>query len=170
MGACAVVLAYTPHWAPIKFEGEWVEFPPYEDACYEDPAWGENPDMAYDCGKPRGWIKKVGWQEGEAKWPCAYEAIRNFTIDNETMGGLIAAIDLEGRDLGTLHHPAAAEHPDSRFDLGLADDRPRWGNELWVRPSHGASSCVRWCSGGGSGCDTSPLRIRPRPTRPPEMR
>ena len=53
---------YTPHWAPIKFEGEWVEFPEYEDACYEDPSWGENPDLAYDCGKPHGWIKKVGWK------------------------------------------------------------------------------------------------------------
>ena len=58
--------------------------------------------MAYDCGKPFGWIKKVGWKEGEGKWPCAYEAIREFKIDNETMGGLIAAIDLEGRDLGEV--------------------------------------------------------------------
>jgi glycine betaine/proline transport system substrate-binding protein len=93
---------YTPHWAPIKFEGEWVEFPAYEDACYEDPAWGENPDMAYDCGKPFGWIKKVGWQAGEEQWPCAYDAIRAFRIDNETMGGLIASVDLEGRELGEV--------------------------------------------------------------------
>ena len=69
---------YTPHWAPIKFEGEWVEFPEYEDACYQDPSWGVNPDMTYDCGKPHGWIKKVGWKGGEEKWPCAYEAIRAF--------------------------------------------------------------------------------------------
>jgi glycine betaine/proline transport system substrate-binding protein len=93
---------YTPHWAPIKFQGEWVEFPKYTEECYEDPSWGVNPDLAYDCGKPRGWIKKVGWKEGEQKWPCAYEAIRNFRIDNESMGGLIAAIDLEGRDLGEV--------------------------------------------------------------------
>ncbi len=30
---------YTPHWAPIKFEGEFVEFPPYSDACYSDKHW-----------------------------------------------------------------------------------------------------------------------------------
>jgi len=23
------------------------------------------PVLAYDCGKPRGWIKKVGWLAGE---------------------------------------------------------------------------------------------------------
>ncbi|RMD65252.1 MAG: ABC transporter [Alphaproteobacteria bacterium] len=90
---------YTPHWAPIKFKGEWVEFPKYEDACYKDPSWGINPDMAYDCGKPRGWIKKVGWKDGEKKWPKAYAAVRKFRIDNQTMGELIAKIDLEGQKL-----------------------------------------------------------------------
>ena len=88
---------YTPHWAPIKYEGEWVEFPNYEPACYEDPKWGSNPDATHDCGKPFGWIKKVAWAGGEQKWPCAYQAIRNFRIDNATMGGLIAKVDLEGQ-------------------------------------------------------------------------
>jgi glycine betaine/proline transport system substrate-binding protein len=88
---------YTPHWAPIKFKGEWVEFPRYTNDCYEDPKWGSNPNQAYDCGKPRGWIKKVGWKGGEAKWPCAYEAIRKFRIDNETMGLMVGEVDLDGR-------------------------------------------------------------------------
>ena len=90
---------YAPHWAPAKYEGEWIEFPEYTDECYEDPAWGSNPDMAYDCGKPFGWIKKVGWKGGEEKWPCAYEAIRNFKIDNKAMGDMIIEIDLNGREL-----------------------------------------------------------------------
>ena len=90
---------YTPHWAPIKFDGEWVEFPRYTAECYSDPSWGMNKDMAYDCGKPRGWIKKVGWKGGEQKWPKAYDAIRNFHIDNQEMGQLIIKIDLEGQKL-----------------------------------------------------------------------
>ncbi|MCC6714247.1 MAG: ABC transporter substrate-binding protein [Gammaproteobacteria bacterium] len=90
---------YTPHWAPIKYEGEWVAFPEYEDACYTDPAWGINPKKTHDCGKPHGWIKKVGWKGGEEKWPKAYAAVRNFRIDNKTMGELIAKIDLEGAKL-----------------------------------------------------------------------
>jgi glycine betaine/proline transport system substrate-binding protein len=90
---------YAPHWAPAKYEGEWVEFPEYTDECYDNPAWGSNPDMAYDCGKPFGWIKKVGWKGGEEIWPCAYEAVRNMRIDNDAMGQLIIEIDLEGKSV-----------------------------------------------------------------------
>lgn len=90
---------YAPHWAPAKFEGEWVEFPPYSDECYNDPSVGLNPDMAYDCGKPRGPIWKVGWAGLADKWPGAAAAIEAFTIDNDTMGAMIARIDLDGEDL-----------------------------------------------------------------------
>ncbi len=90
---------YAPHWAPFKFKGEWVEFPEYTDACYDDPSWGSNGDMPYDCGKPFGWIKKVGWKAGEAKWACAYQAVRNFHIDNDTMGALIVEVDLDGKSV-----------------------------------------------------------------------
>lgn len=90
---------YAPHWAVAKFKGEWVEFPKYTDACYKDPKWGSNPDMAYDCGKPFGWIKKVGWKDGEAKWPGAYEAVRNFKIKNDEMSQLIVEVDLNKKKL-----------------------------------------------------------------------
>lgn len=93
---------YAPHWAPIQFEGEWVKFPEYEDACYEDPSWGENKDKAYDCGKPYGWIKAVGWAGGEEKWPAAYQAIRNFTMTNEDMGEMIGKVDVDGMPLQTV--------------------------------------------------------------------
>jgi glycine betaine/proline transport system substrate-binding protein len=90
---------YAPHWAPIKYEGEWVEFPPYTKECYEDPSWGVNPDMAYDCAKPRGPIWKVGWAGVKDKWPGAYDAIKAFRVDNDEMGRMIAAVDLEGKKL-----------------------------------------------------------------------
>jgi glycine betaine/proline transport system substrate-binding protein len=110
---------YTPHWAPIKYEGEWVRFPEYEDACYADPAWGSNPDATHDCGKPHGWIKKVGWAGGEEKWPGAYEAIRKFRIDNKTMGELIAEVDLEGKKVEDVVAGWMKEHePDWRAWVG----------------------------------------------------
>lgn len=87
---------YAPHWAPIKYKGEWVAFPPYEPACYQDPAWGINPDMAYDCGKPRGPIWKAGWIGVKDKWPGAHAAIKAFNISNDEMGEMIAKVDLEG--------------------------------------------------------------------------
>ena len=93
---------YAPHWAPAKYKGEWVEFPPYSKECYEDPAAGLNPDAAYDCGKPRGPIWKVAWSGVKDKWPGAYNAIKAFNISNDEMAAMIAAVDLEGADLNTV--------------------------------------------------------------------
>ena len=90
---------YTPHWAPIKYKGEWVEFPKYTAECYSDPKWGSNPDAAYDCGKPRGPIWKVAWAGLKDKWNGAYNAIKKFNVSNDEMGAMIAAVDLEGKKL-----------------------------------------------------------------------
>lgn len=91
-----ILWIYQPHWAPAKYEGSFVEFPPYEPACYSDPAWGENPDMAYDCGKPLGPIWKAGWVGLEKKWPGAARIIRNFTVTNDEMGAMVYKADVEG--------------------------------------------------------------------------
>ena len=64
---------YSPHWAPAKFEGEWVQFPENEPACYTDPKWGVNPDAKYDCGKPHGEIWKYAWAGMKDKCPVAYK-------------------------------------------------------------------------------------------------
>lgn len=90
---------YAPHWAPVKYQGEWVEFPTYEPACYTDPAWGGNPDAAYDCGKPFGEIRKAGWVGMKDKWPGAYEAVKAFALDNDTMGALVTEVDLNGKSI-----------------------------------------------------------------------
>ena len=31
---------WEPFWLPALYEGEFVTWPEYDDACYEDPAWG----------------------------------------------------------------------------------------------------------------------------------
>jgi glycine betaine/proline transport system substrate-binding protein len=93
---------YAPHWAPAKYEGEWVEFPEYTAECYTDESWGLNPDMAYDCGKPFGEIWKVGWAGVKDKWPGAYEAIKAFTIDNDEMGAMITEVDLDGKSIDAV--------------------------------------------------------------------
>ena len=92
---------YTPHWAPIKFEGEWVEFPGYADACYEDPSWGENTDIAYDCGKPYGWIK--GRVEG-GRGEVALRLRRDPRVQDRQRdhGRPDRSVDLEGREVGEV--------------------------------------------------------------------
>lgn len=92
-----ILWVWSPHWVPFKYKGEFVEFPRYTDECYNDPSWGINPDKAYDCGKPRGWIKKIGWAGGDEKWPKAFQAVRKYRLDNDTMGSMVSEVDLEGR-------------------------------------------------------------------------
>ncbi|GHC26270.1 ABC transporter [Gemmobacter nanjingensis] len=97
-----VLWLYSPHWAPEKYEGKYVEFPPYEPACYTDPAWGENPDAAYDCGKPTGPIWKAGWAGLEGKWPGAAKIIRAFHVENPEMGEMIYKVDVDGAEIPTV--------------------------------------------------------------------
>jgi glycine betaine/proline transport system substrate-binding protein len=110
---------YAPHWAVAKYDGEWVEFPEYADACYDEPAWGMNKDMAYDCGKPFGWIKKVGWKAGENKWPGAYKAVRNFHIENAAMSQMIVEVDLEGKSV------------DETVTKWMGDNKSTW--QSWIK-------------------------------------
>lgn len=97
-----VLWVYAPHWAPTKFDGEFVEFPAYASECYSDPAWGSNPDMAYDCGKPRGPIWKVAWSGVEDKWPGAHAIIKSFNVDNQEIGDMVAKVDLENEELDAV--------------------------------------------------------------------
>lgn len=90
---------YAPHWAPLKYEGKWVEFPAYTPECYTDPAWGINPELTHDCGKPTGDIWKVAWSGVRDTWPGAYAAIEAFTIDNAAMGAMITEVDLNGKSV-----------------------------------------------------------------------
>ena len=90
---------YTPHWAPAKYEGEWVEFPKYTAECYQNPSWGSNPNMANDCGKPRGPIWKVAWAGVKDKWPGAYAAVKDFRVSNDEMSQMIVNVDLDGQKI-----------------------------------------------------------------------
>ncbi len=100
--APVLLWVYAPHWAPAKFEGEWVEFPKYTAECYNDPAWGSNEDSAYDCGKPTGPIWKVAWSGLKDKWPGAHKAIEDFNISNDEMSQMIIEVDLDGKDMDAV--------------------------------------------------------------------
>lgn len=91
-----VLWLYEPHWAPAKFEGSFVKFPPYSAECYQDPSVGINPNAAYDCGKPTGPIWKVSWAGLEDKWPGAAKIIKDYTLTNADMGAMVTKVDLDG--------------------------------------------------------------------------
>ena len=90
---------YSPHWAPAKYKGEWVQFPEYDPACYTDAKWGVNPDLKYDCGKPHGEIWKYAWAGMKDKWPVAYKVAKNYTIDTDVLNSLSGQVDLDGKSI-----------------------------------------------------------------------
>ncbi|WP_109317272.1 ABC transporter substrate-binding protein [Pseudovibrio ascidiaceicola] len=94
-----ILWLYEPHWAPAKYEGKFIEFPPYSAACYQDATIGVNPSAAYDCGKPTGPIWKVAWAGLSQKWPGAAQAISNFHVSNTEMSAMISKVDLEGQSV-----------------------------------------------------------------------
>jgi glycine betaine/proline transport system substrate-binding protein len=93
---------YVPHWAPAKYDGEFVEFPPFSAECYSDPSVGVNPNMAYDCGKPRGPIWKAAWSGLQEKWPGAYDIIEAYNINNDEMSAMVGKADLDGVEIDTV--------------------------------------------------------------------
>ena len=103
--APVMVWVYSPHWAPAKYEGEWVEFPPYSKECYEDPKVGVNPDKAYDCGKPFGDIWKFAWGGMKDKWPVAHKVAKAYQIDVNELNAMSGQVDLDGK---TIEEVAAA--------------------------------------------------------------
>lgn len=116
--APVLLWVYAPHWAPIKYQGEWIEFPKYEPACYTDPAWGINPEATHDCGKPRGPIWIAAWAGLKDKWPGAYQTIKNFKMDNDEMGALITEVDLDGKKVEDV------------VAAWMAANEPRW--KAWI--------------------------------------
>lgn len=97
--APVMVWVYSPHWAPAKYKGEWVEFPEYSKECYEDPSVGVNPDLAYDCGKPFGEIWKYAWAGMKEKWPVAHKIATNYSISADDLNALSGQVDLDGKPI-----------------------------------------------------------------------
>ncbi len=112
--APVILWVYVPHWAPAKYEGEFVEFPPYSAECYNDPSVGLNPNAAYDCGKPRGPIWKAAWAGFAGKWPGAFSAVQAYTLTNEEMSAMVAAVDLDGQSI------------DDVVNAWMDDNEARW--------------------------------------------
>ncbi len=100
--AAIMLWVYVPHWVPTKYDGEFVKFPPYKAACYTDPKWGVNPNMSYDCGKPRGPIWKAAWAGMQKKWPGAYKAVKAYRLNNAEMSAMVGEVDLDGKSVDAV--------------------------------------------------------------------
>jgi glycine betaine/proline transport system substrate-binding protein len=101
---------YEPHWAPVKFDGAYVELPPYTEECAASGL--------FNCEKPTGDIIKISWPGMEEKWPGAYAALEAFSLTNEEYGAVIAEADLNGVPVEEL------------VDIWMAENEDRW--TAWI--------------------------------------
>ena len=94
-----VMMFWGPHWVFAEVDIRWVELPKAEPACYEDPAWGPNPNAVNDCGVAKPNIFKVAWIGMKKKWPAAFRLLELFQMADKEQIPMMAAIDVRGEDL-----------------------------------------------------------------------
>jgi len=111
---------WTPNFIDAVYDGAFVEFPDYEDGCFDDPAWGTNPDSTYDCGNPKGAYLKIGtWEGFEAKWPNAYKVLTSINFTNLDLATMAAQGDIDGMSVADNAAKWLADNSD-RVDAWVA--------------------------------------------------
>jgi len=71
---------YVPHWMYETTDGDFVNLPADDPACYDDPAWGPNPDATMDCGFSKGFVWKLGTTDFAARAPQAARLLHIFQV------------------------------------------------------------------------------------------
>lgn len=97
-----LIFFWRPHWAFAKYDLAFVELPEGTPECYNDPAYGPNPDVTGDCDLLPSAIFKAAWPGLKDKWPAAYEILKGFTLSVDDQEPMIEAIDVEGQSLESV--------------------------------------------------------------------
>ncbi|MFY0693361.1 MAG: ABC transporter substrate-binding protein [Paracoccaceae bacterium] len=100
-----LIVFWQPHWAMSAYDVKFVDLPVGEAACFEDPAWGPNPNAVNDCDFTPTRIFKAGWSGLKDKWPAAYEILEGYTLSTDVQQPLMGAIDVDG---GSVEEVVAA--------------------------------------------------------------
>ncbi len=91
-----LITFWQPHWAMSAYDVKFVDLPVGEEACFNDPAWGPNPNAVNDCDFAPTRIFKGAWVGMEDKWPAAYEILSNYTRSVDAQQPMMGAIDVDG--------------------------------------------------------------------------
>lgn len=94
-----VMMFWSPHWVFAEVDAGWVEMPKYEPACWDDPAWGPNPNEVGDCGVDLPITMKVAWTGFEEKWSAAYALLAAFQMNTADQEKMMKAIDQDGEKI-----------------------------------------------------------------------
>ena len=91
-----LITFWQPHWAMSAYDVKFVDLPVGNEECFNDPAWGVNPDATHDCDFAPSRIFKGGWAGLEEKWPAAYQILTNYQLSVEDQQPMMGAIDVDG--------------------------------------------------------------------------
>ncbi|QIE44313.1 ABC transporter substrate-binding protein [Pseudohalocynthiibacter aestuariivivens] len=94
-----LITFWQPHWAMSAYDVQFVDLPVGEPACFEDPAWGPNPNAVNDCDFAPTRIFKATWSGFDEKWPAAAEILANYTLNVADQQPLMGKIDVDGQSV-----------------------------------------------------------------------
>ncbi|MYH59391.1 MAG: glycine/betaine ABC transporter substrate-binding protein [Boseongicola sp. SB0675_bin_26] len=91
-----LITFWQPHWAMSAYDVQFVDLPVGNEECFNDPAWGPNPNAVNDCDFAPSRIFKAGWVGIEDKWPAAFEILTSYTLSVEDQQPMMGAVDVDG--------------------------------------------------------------------------
>ena len=91
-----LITFWQPHWAMSAYDVQFVDLPVGNEECFNDPAWGPNPNAVNDCDFAPSRIFKAGWAGIEDKWPAAFEILTSYTLSVEDQQPMMGAVDVDG--------------------------------------------------------------------------
>ena len=94
-----VLFNWTPNFVEAVYEGKFIEFPTFEDACRTDPSWGINSELTHDCGNPAdGYLKTGVGEHFPEQWPTAAAIVQRMDFTNPMLAAMAAAVDVDGKE------------------------------------------------------------------------
>ena len=114
-----VLFNWTPNFIEAIYDGKFIEFPEFEQACRDDPAWGMNTELTHDCGNPKGGYLKIGvWDGMEGMWPAATAVLANMNFTNLDIAVMAKLVDVDHME------------PLDAAAVWLAENEERWRSWL----------------------------------------
>lgn len=91
-----LITFWQPHWAMSAYDVKFVDLPEGNEECFNDPAWGTNPNATHDCDFAPSRIFKASWSGFAEKWPAAAEILTNYQLAVEDQQPMMGKVDVDG--------------------------------------------------------------------------